>query len=43
MLLTFLQARRQEKMLIRLVLRLKIIKQGDNDQFLGERGPRKIW
>ena len=41
-LLTFLQANRQEKMLIRLALRLEIIKQGDNDQFLRERAPRKI-
>ena len=42
-LLTFLQANPQEEMLIRVFLRLKIIKQGDNNQLLRERAPRKIW
>ena len=41
-LLTFLQAKRQEKMFIRLLLRLKIIKQCNNDAFLGESATRKV-
>ena len=38
----FLQAKRQEKMFIRLLLRFKIIKQGNNDAFLGESATRKV-
>ena len=41
-LLTFFQAKRQEKMFIRLLLRLKIIKQCNNDAFLGESATRKV-
>ena len=40
-LLTILEAKRQEKMFIRLLLRLKIIKEGNNDAFLGEGATKK--
>ena len=41
-LLTFLQAKRQEKIFIRPLLMLKIIKKCNNDAFLGESATRKL-
>ena len=41
-LLKFLSAKRQEKMFIRLVLRLKTISKGNNDAFLRKNATRKV-